>query len=367
MWVRAIIAIIVLFTATEARALDIRSWYSPLNDERPVRARTRFIVLHTTEGPGRGSLNALRRHGEAHYMVDERGRVTRIIHRDRVAYHAGTSMWEGRHDVDRSSIGIEVAGYHNRTLRPVQIEALRELIRQLQALYAISDERVLTHSMVAFGEPNRYHRYRHRGRKRCGMNLARTEVRAQLGLGARPLRDPDVAAGRLRVADHELHAVLYPSPSDSPSRSANAKARAARDQQVGRSASVADVRSSAPPQTLASTVEVRWRSARALVGNRAGAQTTIYLFPSGLVRTGAQLSETEDGKKLLAALPRGTRVVVDRRFGGYVTPSRAPSDIAGRRWNDPATLYRLPDGELVSGDRIDAARLPRSTLVFVPS
>ncbi|MEM6368944.1 MAG: peptidoglycan recognition family protein [Myxococcota bacterium] len=354
-----------------ARALDIDDAWSPRNRERPRRSSTRYIVLHTTEGASRGALAKLRRDGEAHYLVTETGRVLRIIDKDRVAYHAGTSMWRGQRNLDRISLGIEVAGRHDRRLRSAQVVALRELLRQLKKIYRLQDTAVLTHSMVAYGRPNKYHRYHHRGRKRCGMIFGDLDLRAQLGLGPGPARDPDVAAGRLRVADRRLYARLFP-PREKPKRASSEVTKLARTaaptQDTSSNTSVR-TQTRGAKKLLANVQEVthQWRSARALVGEAWQDETTIYLFPSGLVRTGAQLQQDAEGRRLLQALPRGTRVVAHRRFGGYVSARRAPSDIAGPRWNDPRTLYRFPDGRLVPGHRVDAARVPKSTLVFPPA
>ena len=104
------------FTATwmacvlGAQALNIVNHYSPLDRKRAQRPRTDYLILHTTEGPGKGSLSKVHRLGECHYFVDEIGKVFRIIDRRKVALHAGRSMWNGRTNLDNSAIGIEVAG-----------------------------------------------------------------------------------------------------------------------------------------------------------------------------------------------------------------------------------------------------------------
>ena len=152
-----------------APALVISNAYSPLNSKRPRRASTRYIVLHTTEGALTGSLNKARRYGEAHYLVAPDGHVYRVVDQRRVAFHAGRSLWDTRTNLDTVSIGIEVVGYHNKSISSAQVQALRELVEQLQRIYSIADDAVLTHSMVAYGAPNRWHRRSHRGRKRCGM------------------------------------------------------------------------------------------------------------------------------------------------------------------------------------------------------
>ena len=77
-----------------------------------------------------------------------------------------------------------------------------------------------------------------------------------------------------------------------------------------------------------------------------------------------QLTESERFRFLLDEAPAGTRVLVGYQFGGYVTDKRPPSVICGERWSYPSTFYRFPDGEIHSGDAVDAARIPRHTLVF---
>ena len=184
-------------------------YHSPRNKERDLRKATTLIVLHTTEAPAKSSLNKLSERGEAHYCVTENGTVYRIVDRDREAFHAGRSMWNGKEDCDEFSIGIEVVGHHDQAVTLQQLDALKELIARLKRLYSIPDARVVCHSHVAYGAPNTWHKKKHRGRKRCGMLFAMPSVRAKLGLGGRPAYDPDVKAKRLVQADPDLAASLY--------------------------------------------------------------------------------------------------------------------------------------------------------------
>ena len=89
--------------------------------ERRVRSSTRLIVLHTTEAPARSSLNKVSDRGECHYCVTETGQIYAIVDRDREAFHAGRSMWQGAEDVDKYSIGIECVGYHDKAMSTVQL------------------------------------------------------------------------------------------------------------------------------------------------------------------------------------------------------------------------------------------------------
>lgn len=202
--------IIVILPVCGHATIGFFGRYSPLDSERPIRPRTEYIILHTTEGPDRGSYEDLFRYGEAHYMVDKSGHVYRIIRKEKVARHAGRSMWNGKQDLDNHSIGIEAVGYHNKPLTDAQYAALKRLLGSLKSTYRISDDRVLTHSMIAYGRPNKWFSRAHRGRKRCGMLFANPSIRTRIGLYSQSYFDPDVAAGRLAVGDAYLARKLYP-------------------------------------------------------------------------------------------------------------------------------------------------------------
>ncbi len=379
-------------------ALDITDAYSPRNTERPQRKSTRFIVLHTTEGPLKGSLDKIRRNGEAHYVVAPNGAVYRCIAKHRMAWHSGRSMWDGLTNLDLCSIGIEVVGYHNQDISESQYVALRELLKELKAAYNVPDDRVLTHSMVAYGAPNRWHTHSHRGRKRCGMQFARASVRRKLGLASQPLFDPDVRAGRLVNADPYLAKVLYGTAHEQDVAVTRftaedtfvvSKTRSAwdiaRDQynsaetvyvypdgtrkrgheitnwkamQIG----VRVIMSQSPNENEPEGVRIIGRDGDTvadIAGTEYNTARTIYFLADGRVKQGNELTDAQ-----LRALPSGTRLLVGYAHGGYVTARRSAFDICGEKWDYASTYYRLADGALKSGDQIDAKSIPPRTMVF---
>jgi hypothetical protein len=200
--------VLSLLDETEAK-LNIKNHFSPRNKKRAFRPKTNYIILHTTEGRSRGSIERITKYGLAHYVVDIDGTVYRTMEKNRIAKHAGRSMWNGKRNIDNYSLGIEVVGKHNRDITVNQYKSLKELIRQLESYYGLSDNDVLTHSMVAYGSPNPFHTQAHRGRKRCGMLLAKRDVRIKLGLSKKPSFDPDVKKKRLAIGDPYLAEVLY--------------------------------------------------------------------------------------------------------------------------------------------------------------
>jgi len=414
----AVSIFLVLLTAHElfpvpTSSFRIRNNYSKFNRTRPIRPSTKYIILHTTEGAESGSLNKVRRYGEANYFVCQSGLVYRIIDKNRIAKHTGRSMWDGQNTIDNYSIGIEIVGYHNKDITDAQYEALKELLRQLQSVYDIPDDRVLTHSMVAYGSPNRFHRYNHRGRKRCGMILAQPEIRVRLGLESQPKSDPDVEAGRLKVADDKLFSFLFPKNLEevlaasiekvSPPKleieipkesyvinSTNTAWEIARERYdhpstiytfpngSTRQGNQIENWARIPAETRVTFNEMEdtqpfegffeigkdGATAEAVAGEAWASATTIYFFPDGYVRTGAELQETSAGRMLLEHTPEKTLIFVGYIFGGQVKARRTASYIAGRKWNYPSTYYRLPDGTILSGDDIDQKKIPLNTLVF---
>ena len=395
--------LLVLCVQAFASSLQVQNRLSPWNARRSQRSRTRYIILHTTEGGTAGALEKLRRLGEAHYLIGTDGEIYRIMERPRVAMHAGRSMWDGTTNLDEHSIGVEIAGYHNRPITNAQIRSLRRLLADLQREYRIPDERVLPHSMVAYGSPNRWHQRSHRGRKRCGMQFADRDLRAQLGLSRQPTFDPDVRAGRLIEADSYLANQLYRTARSSTGRQetalTNPDAGGAANT-ITRNRSAWDIardryRSSSTRYVFPDGTEKRgsevqnWRripvgtrvilpesqsenaaeelleigqhgrNAAELAGEERMAATTIYFLPDGRVRQGSELTEQQ-----VDSLPDGTRMLVGYVHGGYVTARRSAHDIAGAKWNHATTFYRRPDGRILSGDRMTESSIIPMMMVF---
>ena len=353
----------------EARSLKFRLEVSlsRRNNFRPLRPYTKYIILHTTEGGDRGALPTVKKDGLAHFLVKTDGTVYQTIESQRIAKHAGRSIWNNFRNIDDYSVGIEVVGYHNKQLTKKQITALKELISYLQKRYSsVMDADVLTHSMVAYGAPNRYHRKSHRGRKRCGMLMGTIPLRTQLGLNDKPGFDPDVRAGRLVNADPYLASVLYP-----------------------RSSTTTEV----PPPAIAAPVPEGVEesdefegfkvvkndndTAFALAGDEYGLSTTIYFLPSGIVRTGVQLlqgrelfkvgEEKYSGTWLINHLTtlKGTKVLVGYVFAGQILADRSPYKICGEAWNHPSTVYYHPKTLTVTtGDQLNDDKIPVDTWVF---
>ena len=396
------------------------SYRSPRNPERRIRAATTLIVLHTTEAHARSSLNKLRERGEAHYCVPEDGTVYRIVDRERVAFHAGRSMWNGKEDCDEFAIGIEVVGHHDKPVTLKQIAALKELIALLKKMYNLNDGQVVCHSHVAYGAPNKWQSRRHRGRKRCGMLFAMWSVRTRLGLKARPAYDPDVKAGRLVQADPQLARSLYGTADTMAAHYAKpAKGPTAEMKSGGLLAGLGELfglggdkekpRPKAPPkkanpppakptppkaapkksapaakptpnQPLLTPED--WRAAAKFVSAKGtgdehptmkavppreppvmkaappkpGEPSNWYLLPNGTYFQDDRLPKD-------VKLKPGTKKLIGYVKGGPLAAGQSAYSVAGKAWNAPTTWYVM-GGKVFAGNTLDARSISRGAIIF---
>lgn len=128
---------------------------SPNYDAR--RGPPDTVILHYTGmQTGEAALERMRDPAAkvaAHYMVEEDGRVFRLVPEERRAWHAGVSFWRGERDLNAASIGIEIVnpghewGY--RAFPDHQIEAVIGLLDAIRGRWEIPDAHILGHSDVA--------------------------------------------------------------------------------------------------------------------------------------------------------------------------------------------------------------------------
>jgi N-acetylmuramoyl-L-alanine amidase len=138
------------------RPLVIRDRPSP-NHAARGGPRIDMLVLHYTGMPSAEA--ALQRlcdpaaRVSAHYLVVEDGLVWRLVPEARRAFHAGISCWCGETDLNRGSIGIEIANPgHEWGYRPfpeAQMEAVLRLCHDIFARHPIPPDRILGHSDIA--------------------------------------------------------------------------------------------------------------------------------------------------------------------------------------------------------------------------
>lgn len=157
---------------------------SPNFDDRPFQTQVDTIIVHYT---GMNSMeeamerlcdsspsNGLGR-VSAHYLIDEDGRTFALVdERDR-AWHAGTSYWRGRTNINDFSIGIELVNPgHDHGYKPfprIQLDALVELCKSICKRNPIKQDHILAHSDIAPGrkiDPGEKFNWRHLARAGFG-------------------------------------------------------------------------------------------------------------------------------------------------------------------------------------------------------
>ena len=130
---------------------------SPNQRDRPHGAVIDTLILHYT-GMRSGAAAIARLCDpdagvSSHYVVEEDGRVFRLVEERRRAAHAGVSAWQGREDLNDSSVGIEIVnpghewGY--RAFPEAQLAAVSRLCLDILGRHPIPRARVLGHSDVA--------------------------------------------------------------------------------------------------------------------------------------------------------------------------------------------------------------------------
>jgi N-acetylmuramoyl-L-alanine amidase len=89
----------------------------------------------------------------SHYVVEEDGRILRLVPEDKRAWHAGKAHWRGNFGVNAASIGVEIVNPgHALGYRPYPAEQMASVVRLLADIrqrHAIPLANVVGHSDVA--------------------------------------------------------------------------------------------------------------------------------------------------------------------------------------------------------------------------
>lgn len=126
---------------------------SPNFGARRDGARADMVVIHYTamasaaEACARLCSNAVE--VSAHYLIDEAGRIQRLVAEDMRAWHAGAGQWGDVRDVNSRSIGIELSNTGATPFAALQMNALEALLAEVLARHSIPPERVIGHSDMA--------------------------------------------------------------------------------------------------------------------------------------------------------------------------------------------------------------------------
>lgn len=114
------------------------------------------IIIHSVFNNSGGDLYNVdsiikqftRYHVSAHYLIARDGVVYRMVNEKDIAYHAGKSQLpDGRRSVNSCSIGIELVTSFTEAPTELQINALVELVKNIQLRHKI--KYILRHSDIS--------------------------------------------------------------------------------------------------------------------------------------------------------------------------------------------------------------------------
>ena len=120
--------------------------YSPNFDRKKRLANSiKIIVIHYTgmqsERESIIRLSNTRSKVSSHFLINQNGKVYRMVQDNRIAWHAGKSCWGNYKNLNKNSIGIELVnkghqfGYTNFTKK--QISSLVKICKILIKRYKI--------------------------------------------------------------------------------------------------------------------------------------------------------------------------------------------------------------------------------------
>lgn len=129
---------------------------SPNQSPRRSATKIDLIIIHATAG---GSLEGAvgwmmnsKSQVSSHYCISKVGEIVQLVDESKKSWHAGASTWEGKTNLNETSIGIELVNHNDGKdfYTDIQIETLARLIVEIQKRYPeITDERILGHHQIA--------------------------------------------------------------------------------------------------------------------------------------------------------------------------------------------------------------------------
>lgn len=127
------------------------------HDERgKVGAPDMLVIHYTGMESGQAALERLcdpAARVSAHFLIEEEGRVLRLVPEHRRAWHAGLSHWAGEDNLNDAALGIELVNpgheFGYRAFPEAQMRSLIELAVVLRNRHDIPRHRVVGHSDIA--------------------------------------------------------------------------------------------------------------------------------------------------------------------------------------------------------------------------
>lgn len=130
-----------------------RNFRSPNHYPKNYYKDTSILVIHATAADTWTStkwwfMNHQSK-ASSHYVIAKNGDIYQMVDEAYPAWHAGYSRWDGKQDINRHSIGIEIV---NNSIKPYpeeQIRAVVKLSADIMKRHNISSHNLVRHSDIS--------------------------------------------------------------------------------------------------------------------------------------------------------------------------------------------------------------------------
>tara|TARA_Y100000590_G_scaffold446685_1_gene580734 strand:- start:84 stop:806 length:723 start_codon:yes stop_codon:yes gene_type:complete len=138
--------------------MEIENIYSPnFNEKKRPYKSIKFLIIHYTgmqsERESIIKLCNLRSKVSSHFVINQNGKIYRLVEDNQIAWHAGKSCWRKYKNLNKNSIGIELVnkghkfGYTN--FKRKQLSSLIKICKKLIRKYKIKKQNIVGHSDIA--------------------------------------------------------------------------------------------------------------------------------------------------------------------------------------------------------------------------
>jgi len=138
--------------------MKINSIYSPNFDQKKRSNKSiKLLVIHYTgmqsERESIIKLCNTKSKVSSHFVINQSGKIYRLVQDDQIAWHAGKSCWGKYKNLNKNSIGIELVnkghefGYTN--FKKKQLLSLIKICKRLVKKYRIKKKNIVGHSDIA--------------------------------------------------------------------------------------------------------------------------------------------------------------------------------------------------------------------------
>jgi len=138
--------------------MKIHNYYSPNFDKKKRSSNSiKIIIIHYTgmqsERESIVRLSSPKSKVSRHFLINQKGKIYRLVKENRTAWHAGKSCWKNYKNLNKNSIGIELVnkghqfGYTN--FKKKQLLSLIKICKKLIKKYRIKKTNIIGHSDIS--------------------------------------------------------------------------------------------------------------------------------------------------------------------------------------------------------------------------